>query len=111
PSMRKPQPGWLRELAKVSPVQSPLTADLAVAPGAGVHSVAFGGGDPQRLLGHQPPPLLVDQRQQLVSSMRVALMEDREDVCNLAHVAEDNRCRQDGQGPSETGAGEGPAGR
>src|SRR5262249_39618818 len=45
------------------------------------------------LLGGQPPQLVVNQRQQLLGGVRVALLDGVQDASDLTHDPEDNRGR------------------
>src|SRR5262249_10730058 len=69
---------------------------------------------PGRLLGHplcgQLTQLLVDERQQLLGGVRVALLDGAQDARDLTHKVKHNRrgCDRPASGQELTGGGRGP---
>src|SRR5262249_5127142 len=71
--------------------------------GRGLKGLA--GSLPRQLLRGQLAQLAVDQRQELLGGVLLALLDGRQDACDLVHEGEDNPPRQGRQGNDLTGRG------
>src|SRR5262249_29727136 len=49
----------------------------------------------RHLLGSEPAQFVVDQRQELLGGVRIALFDGGQDTCDLAHEEQHNRPRGD----------------